>query len=229
MKTLVILFIGLGAFVSCTPGEPGEGREINPNSVYFDYKISGEEEKGEVSVMLQYKLGDNNGANLMMEGSHVALDGEVLEADSAGLTGAYYEIRIPVEEFKGKHTITYTDAAGKEYIEEFEYTPFTLAATLPETLSRENLAIQLEGMKDEEALLIVLTDTSFHTNDINRIDTARKGLLKISREDLQEIRNGPVALEINKIEERPIKKGTMVGGRIIIEYGIRRVFEMSGR
>jgi len=214
--------------ISCTNHEDRIAQKIDPDAIYFDYKIFGEEEKGQMAVLLQYKAGDNNGKNLQLkEGSSVALDGEKLEADSAGFTGAYYEARYLIEDFIGPHTITFTNGA-KTYTEEFEFNPFALADSLPQALSRDNLEIQLEGLDEEEEVLIVLTDTAFHTNDINRKDSIKNGLLKITKADLQEIKNGPVTLEIYRLQSRPIEKGTKVGGRLSIEYGVRRIFELNG-
>src|SRR5687768_14068709 len=89
----------------------------NPNDIYFDYRITGEE-NDDVACVLQYKRGGPDGEAIMIrEPGSVELDGVRLEADSAGFSGIYYEQYIPSEEFIGTHSIVHTSPDKKTYIE----------------------------------------------------------------------------------------------------------------
>src|SRR5215207_4234070 len=108
---------------SCTSNEIGNSKDVNPDAVFFEYKIWADESREEVTVNLQYRMGGKNGTTLVLgEPSKVLFDGEQLKVDSAKVTGAYYEIQRPFSSFAGKHTILFIDVNKKEYKEEFEFT-----------------------------------------------------------------------------------------------------------
>src|SRR4026208_2066694 len=95
---------------SCTSNEIGNSKDVNPDAVFFDYKIWAEETREDVTVNLQYRMGGKNGTTLVLDApSKVLFDGEELELDSAKVTGAYYELQRPFASFAGKHTISFTD------------------------------------------------------------------------------------------------------------------------
>src|SRR6187397_2623725 len=117
--------ISIFSLFSCTSNEIGNSKDVNPEAVFFDYEVWAEEDKEDVTVNLQYRMGGKNGTTLVLdEPSKVILDGEQLKVDSAKVTGAYYEVQRPLASFTGKHTINFTDVNNKEYNEEFAFTPF---------------------------------------------------------------------------------------------------------
>src|SRR5437868_6039931 len=76
--------------------------------IYLDYQVWGQED-GVATCMLQYRNRNHNGNALLIAGSgKVQLDGHTLEADSTTFTGPYYEYISPVEQFAGKHTISFS-------------------------------------------------------------------------------------------------------------------------
>jgi hypothetical protein len=147
--------------------------------------------------------------------------------DSAKVTGAYYEVQRPFTSFPGKHTISFMDLNKKQYIEEFEFIPFTLDPNVPATMSRGDLVFTFKGLDSVDYLNVVLTDTSFGSADINDTDTVKNGRLVISAERLSALINGPINLQFYKEVERPIKSGTKEGGKLFISYGLRREFELK--
>lgn len=213
---------------SCTSNEIGNSKDVNPDAVFFDYKIWAEETREDVTVNLQYRMGGKNGTTLVLdEPSKVLFDGEQLKADSAKVTGAYYEIQKPFSSFAGKHTITFTDLNKKEYKEEFEFTPFTLDPDVPATLSRGDLVFTFKGLDSTDVLNVVLTDTSFTSADINDIDSVKNGRLVIPSHKLSALINGPINLQFFKEVTRPIKSSTKEGGKLFISYGLKREFELK--
>lgn len=228
---LVSLFI-----VSCTgnfncnsnSNEIRNSKDVKPDAVFFDYSIRAEEGKDEVIVKLQYRMGGPNGTTLILdEPSKVEFDGEKLPLDSAKLTGAYYEVLKSLPSFTGKHTIVFTDLNKKQYKEEFEFAPFTIDPPVPASVTRGELAFDLKGLDSLDFIRVVLTDTSFYSDDINEIDTVRNGKVIISAERLARLENGPIILEFYKEIEKPVENGTREGGRIFITYGLKREFELK--
>src|SRR5262245_57527079 len=106
----------LFTFFSCTSNEIGNAKDVNPDAIFFDYRIWGEEKDENMTVYLQYRMGGKNGTTLVLtEPAKVMLDGKQIEVDSANLSGAFYEVEIPVKKFEGKHEIVFTDLNKKEY------------------------------------------------------------------------------------------------------------------
>jgi len=96
----IIASISIFSLFSCTSNEIGNSKDVNPEAVFFDYEVWAEEDKEDVTVNLQYRMGGKNGTTLVLdEPSKVILDGEQLKVDSAKVTGAYYEVQRPLASF----------------------------------------------------------------------------------------------------------------------------------
>jgi len=223
-----ICLLSLVSLFSCTSNEIGNSKDVNPDAVFFDYKVWAEEGKEDVTVNLQYRMGGKNGTTLVLdEPSKVILDGEQLIVDSAKVTGAYYEVQRPLSSFAGKHSINFTDLNKKEYNEEFEFKPFSLEPDVSSTLNRGDLVFNFKGLDPVDYLTVVLTDTSFTSHDINDIDTIRDGRLVIKADRLSALINGPIHLQFFREQILPLKKATKEGGKFMITYGLKRDFELK--
>jgi hypothetical protein len=198
---------------------------VDPDTIFFDYKITGQEGDDKLTVMLQYKDGDEEGKAFAIEKpGAVLLDGEPIPSDSTKRTGPFYEVNKPIAGFAGKHTIVFTSPANKEYKEEFEFQPLSLITLIPDSLQRDSLVFEFEGLESEDYIRVVMIDTVFENDGINRVDTVINGRLIISKSDFQSLENGPVQLEFIREYERPVKNGTEQGGRLRITYGLKREF-----
>jgi hypothetical protein len=233
IKFLLLFFIitpGALSISSCNSNEIGGSKDVNPETIWFDYQISGEEGRNDMTVMLQFRFAGENGTTLVLDNpSKVELDGEFIKADSSKMTGAFYEIMKPVKEFTGKHTITFTDINKKQYKEEFSFQPISLKTKLPATIEREELLFELDGLNHVDYVRVLLTDTAFRSEGINRVDTVKNGRIIISKKDLETVVNGPVQLELIKEDEKRIRNGTAEGGRISIIYGLKREFVLRDK
>jgi hypothetical protein len=225
-----IFFFILGFFLtSCITNEQKPSGAVRPKDIFFDYKIWGEEGKETVTCLLQFRFRRETGLAVKLDSpAWVEIDGELIIADSARITGPFYEIQKPIDEFIGRHRITVIDINKKEYSEEFIFMPFSLLTEIPDTLTRGDWTFDFEGMQPIDYLRIIAIDTSFYSDDINEIDTVRNGKLIIPKEKLRTLVNGPVTLLLNKEEERAVKNGTQRGGKISITYGIKREFVLIG-
>jgi hypothetical protein len=219
LLVLVLFFFG------CRSNEVGSSKDVDPAAIWFDYQVRAEENNSDVTVLLQFRFAGENGTTLALEEpSSVSLDGVPVRGDSSRFAGAYYEIQKSADSFTGKHSIVFTDSKKKQYREDFEFRPVKLLAAIPDTIHRGDLEIKLDGLEMEDFVRVIMTDTAFTSNGINRVDTVKNGRLFISRADLQSVFNGPVQLELVRESENPVKNGTREGGRLSIFYTLKREF-----
>lgn len=217
---LLLFCVSLILILSCNNKKGGD--EVNPESIYFDYQITGKEGDDNLTVLLQYRDGGKDRDAVSM--GNVILDGEILPADSAKMTGIFYELHKPIAEFSGKHSIVFTDINKKEYKEDFSFQPVVLVTPITDTAQRNDLVFEFEGLEAKDYIRVLMTDTSFVNNGINRVDTVVNGRLIIRKDDLESLANGPVQLEFIREYEKPVKNGTDEGGRLLITYSLKREF-----
>ena len=230
MKWILIPAALMSLLLSCTNNESLKKTDVNPNTVYFDYTVRGDDDDTNVTAYIQFKRGGPNGPALVLENpAKVELDGETIPSHIAKLTGTYYEIQKPLNSFIGKHTITFTDFDGKEYSEEFHYGRFSLKTEIPRIVNRGDLIIDFRGLGSEDKIRVSATDTSFASRDIVELDTAKNGRLIISAGKLKNLVNGPIILLLSKETEKPVENGTKAGGRIVVSYRIKKEFELRGK
>jgi len=220
--SLLVLF-----FISCKNDIEGS-KDVNPQNIYFDYKIWGEEGKDDITCLLRFHFSGQNGIALLLnEPSRVELDGEKIPPDSAKLSGVFYEIQKPLIDFIGKHTITFTGIDNKQYKEDFHFQPFVLKTGPSSIIERQDWVFHLEGLQPLDYIRVIVIDTSFASNGINEIDTVKNGTLVIQKEKLNNLVNGPVTMVLFKEEDQPIKNGTKRGGKLSITYVLKRQFELK--
>jgi hypothetical protein len=213
------LFVFCMVFTSCNNKNENA---LNPEAIYFDYQITGEEGNDNLTVMLQYRVGGEEGDAVSI--GNVSLDGELMTLDSSKMSGAFYELHKPITEFKGKHNILFTSINKKEYKEEFDFQPVELITLIADTVHRSDLSFEFKGLLKKDNLRVLLTDTSFLNNGINRVDLVQDGRLVINQTDLETLANGPVQIEFIREYERPVKNGTVEGGRLRLTYSLKREF-----
>ncbi len=104
---------------------------------------------------------------------------------------------------------------------------FSLQDAIHAAISREDLVIKLEGLAREDYVKVLLTDTSFYSRGIDRVDTVWDGQITLTKRDLANLRNGPISLEIYREEEKELSETSDGAGRLFVSYGLRRVFELK--
>lgn len=229
MKPAYIARAALLIFLLACNNNPDAVRGPDSSLVYFDYKVTAEEDGGLVTCFFQYRMGGPEGTTMVVEApGNVELDGETLSPDSANFTGAYYEVMKPLADFSGKHTIRFTDPGGQVYEEQFDFQPVTLTTPLPEVVRRdEDLTIELGGLRPVDLIRVVANDTSFTSRDINRLDTVRNGRLVITRDQFRKLENGPIMLYLARESTLPVLNGTDEGGRLVMNYSLQRIFTLE--
>ncbi len=202
---LIIAFAAL-FMAGCISGDNTvvNSKGINTPDIYFDYKIGGDEESGDVTIKLQYRKKGAEGEPIGLNNiGEVTFDDEVLQSDSSRMNGSYYEASRLVKDFAGQHHIIFTDFEKKEYREEFNFSIFSLKTAIPEMLSRKDLVLELDGLDTTDFVHLLVYDTSFYSRGIDKVDTVKDGRITISQNEMDNLRNGPVFLEIYREENRP--------------------------
>jgi hypothetical protein len=227
MKFLPTILI-LAAFFSCT-NSTRDSREdkFDTGAVFYDYKISGEEGSDSVSVLLHYRFGEEGELPTVLEsGSKLTFDGKEIRPDSAKLTGTFYEVMLPANEFNGTHKIAVTGKNGKSHSQEFNFQPFSLANELPAQVKMEPFAIRLNGLGSEPVRIqLVMIDTAFGTRDVNEELVVKNGELAITAKMWRALSTGPITMEIYREEEIPLNIGVKEAGRLLMTYRLKREFE----
>jgi hypothetical protein len=213
------------SFIACKSKDRAVNQNDDPQSIFFDYQVTGSEEEDSVTILFHFRNDDIEGEAFRLDKpSEVKLDGETLVPDSSKMTGYYYEIRKSLGAFTGKHKIVFNDINGNTYQEDFSFQPFYLVNPPDEINFSDNLTLQFDGLQKEDYLLVLMTDTSFPGKGINRVDTIRNGKLVIYPEELKQLTPGPVQIIFTRELERPLKNTTKSGGRLAITYRLGREF-----
>jgi len=222
---LIILLTGCCLLLYACRNKNDDTAIADPAEIWFEYTITGKEGDDNITVMLQYRDGgeDGEGISIPVPGK-VMLDGKILQPDSTRMNGAFYETHLPLAAFKGKHTIAYTGTDNKVYREEFDFQPVNLLTRLGDSIRRGDLVFEFEGLEPEDHMRILMTDTSFINNGINQVNTITNGRLVIARAELEGLANGPVLVEFIREYEKPVKNGTKSKGRMTLVYSLKREF-----
>ncbi|GAA4344148.1 hypothetical protein [Flaviaesturariibacter amylovorans] len=220
--------IGFGfmavCLLSCSSNDGGGEVVRRPEKgFYLEGTVRSEEGSPLVTVLLQGREDGPEGD--FYEGIlDLKLDGQPLAADSSRLGGIFYEAQVPVEDFAGSHRLEGTAPGGATFKKEFTYAPLRFAAEPPARLSRTGFRLQLQGVPEGGAVVLVLTDTAFVSNDLAERVTVSKGLLTLSPDQLRDVRNGPAQLQLTCLQELDL--GEAVPGKVRIEHTLRRELEL---
>ena len=213
---------------NCRWQEKSSEESSNPDSLFMDCRISGNQEDSLITVLLQFKQDDEEGdATRLQELSGVTLDGELFKTDSSRMTGFYYEIQKPLKTFTGGHEIVFSAANGKTYREKFSFQPFALLDSLMNIRYGDSLVLHFSGLEKEDYIRIVMADTSFPGRGINRVDTAKNGRIVISSLEMARLVPGPVQAIFARETEKPMEISTKAGGRLSIIYTFKKEFELG--
>ncbi|MBI5373064.1 MAG: hypothetical protein HZA79_13665 [Sphingobacteriales bacterium] len=221
---IVIILTGGLLFNSCSGKDKKTAVIPEAGALYFDCQVNAEEGDDKLTVLLRFRNGEEGMPLTLPAGADVYLDGEKLMPDSSRLTGSFYELHKPIEEFEGSHKILLQDKGRKMYEQGFEFYPMGLVAGLPDTVEREDLELGLTGLHEEDYVRVIATDTLFSSEGINRLDTVREGRLVIRAGDFSTLVSGPVQLLLLREFETPLKTGSGAAGKLSISYLLRREF-----
>ena len=226
-KNLLLTLVTAGLLASCTDAEPEQKKPMAPGDVYRFYSISGEEGRDWATAYFQFRRNGPNGASTVLTAPQkISFDGQALAADSTVEKEYFYEIQVPIQNFTGTHTIVFLDKNEEEQTDKFEFVPFRLTRELGEEVSRDELKLAFEGLKDGDKLRVVMLDTVFTSNGINSFYPIENGKLDLRNRLEGKIQNGPVLLQLFKEVEKTLDSDPD-GGQIAITYSLKREFELK--
>ncbi len=224
---LVFVHCVIGLLVACTDNYRENRYKVDPEDIYFDYNVIGDEESNNITVKLQYRIGGPDGrTRFIPDGGKVEFDGEEVKADSSKMNGIWYEVIKPLNAFGGEHVIVFTNSE-RVYKEVFEFKAISLKKKVPAVINRGDLVFVLDGLDTVAYIRVLLTDTAFYSRGIDRLDTVRDGRISISLSDLDNLKDGPVTIEFYRETEKELTETPDTGGRLAISYGLRRVFKLT--
>ncbi len=225
-KQFFLVLVALCGFAACNNKDENTKAESSIE-IYEEYKISAEEGKEAVTIRAQFRREGKTGSSIFLKDqSKLLFDGEPLAADSVGKIGWFYEVQKRLDEFEGGHNFVFIDEDGTREERPFDFQLFTLDS-FPLSVSRKQLILNLPGLENNSPVHLILTDTAFISNDINTIDTVKKGVLVIKQESLSNLENGPVNLQIIFKQTKNIQKRGAAAGRLTATYSIRRSFNLK--
>jgi len=96
--------------IGCSSNEIGNSKDVNPQTIFVDYSVSGEENNDSVTCWAQFRFAGEDGTTLVLnEPSNIRLDGMEIAVDSSAGVGALYEKKFKTALFAGSHAWHYTD------------------------------------------------------------------------------------------------------------------------
>lgn len=222
LQYVPLLFLML--VLSCNEKDKKAGAVSNPDEFYLDYRITAEEGNDKLTVLVRFREEEEGDALLLPPGTRVLLDNSPLEADSSKRTGGFYETHLAIDSFEGKHTLLLKQGDRIIHQQMFEFFPMGLESEPGDSIARQDLILGLLGLRDEDYVRVIATDTAFYSEGINRVDTIRDHQLLIRQSDLESLVNGPVQLLLSREWELPLEKGERNAGQLSITYSLRREF-----
>ena len=226
-NSIIALLLFTVIMAGCNENKDVKADASDLGNIYLAYTITAAETNEFVTCKFQFLQGGADGEAIKLKDSaSIQLDGKPISPDSSRFNGVYYEVVLPFEDFKGKHTIVFT-SFGKKFTEQFEFAPFSLATPLPPVIKRNELTVKLKDFPlNRTPLRLVMTDTAFGTSWINQPVAVTNAELKITVQMLARLKNGPIGFELHREKESALKETTKAGGRITLTYSLKREFEL---
>jgi hypothetical protein len=222
-NSLLTLVLSLFVFTACSSNEIGDSKDVVQDKIYQEYNINYTEGNTNAEVFCQFRFAGSDGTTLVLNApSQLQFDGEVLKVDSNTTSGAYYKTTRPAVNFFGKHSLVFTNTAGKKLENSFLFGPFKLI-NIPASVSKQqsfNLNFEAGAFQTGDHIEIYAgnTDSSFsvsHTNAGNSI--------LIPAAELKRQKGKQLTLEATLYRKIALQQNTDEGGAINIMYSLKPV------
>ena len=229
LKVLPVALFTITCLASCDSAEIGESKDVNQDKIYMDYQLSYNEAEEDITFNSQFRFAGPDGTTLVLtEPSQVQIDAEKLQIDSSEFSGAFYETHKKAVPFTGKHSIVFTDFAGKKFENSFEFVPFTLT-DVPESINpNQDLVISfstpLLSEADYAEISSVDTDSSFNLTQYGPGKS-----FSIPTKEFQKQNGNTVSFICNFYKEVPLVQTPSEGGLLKTYYQLKPVKIKLGR
>lgn len=224
-RQIIPALIFSAAIASCSSNEIGNSKDVSPETIYQQYDIKYAEGNAKAEVYSQFRFGGKNGTTLVLNNpSGVSFDGESIKVDSAGFSGAFYQVYKPASGFFGKHQLVFTDINSKKYSNGFEIGKIQLLNP-PTTFSKAApLVLQFDptGLKNGDQIEVSSsnTDSSF---SVSQTISAGNYSVTIPVSDLKKQKGNGFSLDIDITRDIPLEQQTKEGGRLTLSYKLKPI------
>ncbi|GAC1420932.1 MAG: hypothetical protein NVS1B13_12680 [Flavisolibacter sp.] len=225
LKATLLLLVSF--LLVCCHSRKEHPLDKNIQELFFDYQISGTEEKQDITFILKFCLGLRQGKGMGIYRGKVLIDGVQIVPDSSLNDGIYYETTIAKKKFSLSHFIEVQTSSSEKYIETIDFNPFSLEEEIPARLKRNPFYVKLKGYKSGSALRLVLQDSSRNSIGINEIVKVHQGSLLVNQFMIDRLITGPVLLKIYEDQEKALKNTMKPGGMLHILYSLERDFNLE--
>ncbi len=211
---------------SCESSEIGESKDVNPETVYQDYKIEFTEGENEnqADVVAQFRFAGAKGTTLVLtKPSAVSFDGAAIAVDSAEFTGAYYKTNLPAEKVFGKHHFEFADVNNRKRANEFTFDKLSLH--VPSHASQAAplyIPFETAALNESDYIEVnsVNSDSSF---TVLHPATDTTHFITIPVKELQRQKGNSLTLSFAIYRKMPLLQHTKEGGEIRTVYGLKPV------
>jgi hypothetical protein len=199
--------------VSCSE-EIGQIKDVNPETVYFDYSVN-QNKDGEAEYIFRYRFAGVYGTTLLLNPpSEVRFDGQLLKPDSSNKMGVYYMCTLPASQVNGKHFINFKAYDGKYYRQSVEWHTVKVPSSLNAFVVRGvDMDLPLSGSLSGDHIQVLMSDTASHTDDVELDLPVSNGQITIPGNTLTTLADGPVQISLSRYFDIPMKSLTAEGGR----------------
>ena len=223
-KTNTAILFSLIAISACTSNEVGQSKDVAQDKIYQEYSVKYAEGDENVNVHAQFRFAGSNGTTLVLSApSQVAFDNEVINVDSSGAEGAYYQVRKSVANFYGKHHFIFTDINNKKFDNDFSFDTFRLL-NVPASVSKKqglNLSFEYAALQPGDVIKVssVNTDSSFTIT----YEPSATHSINIPAKELMRQKKGDMKLETTLYRKIDLQQNTAEGGEMELRYTLKPI------
>ena len=227
MKWSISLFVFFGFLLAaCTEtDEPEDKKAEKLDQLRGEFQFTMNPGAQQATGLARFSLSANT-TGVRLPNSKFFFDGKEILPDSTEMNGVFYEISLPAADFYREHTIQ-LQTADESYSEKFTPVTFALEPGFRDASQEQDLTFGLQGVENDEPVIVSLIDTSFNNNDLVRKIPVKNNRLVIPAADLRELSTGPISAEVT-FEQRV--KLTRLGLRrafVVIKQGVSGEFQLN--
>lgn len=216
--TLITSLSAALLFSSCASNEIGQSKDVNPETVYQQYRLVYNEGEKNAEMTAWFRFAGENGTTLELSSpSKFEYDGTAIKVDSSDFEGAFYQSLTPAEKVMGKHTLLFTGINNKKYENHFSFDSFAIA--VPELaiskLAPAQVKFKTPVLQGEDYIELTTegTDSSF---TIKHVAGGKEDYFTIPVAELQRQKKNTFSLIVKLYRKLSLQQQTKEGGAISI-------------
>lgn len=230
---LVAAFLCL-ANVACSTDTVGS-REVRPDTIYQEYRLSFDEKTGNSTVEAWFRVGGLSGTTVRLDSpANLRVNGKEVPV-KPDFRGTHYELELPG--YVSVATFEYTTSENKVLVNSIGIDrltlhrkgqfgnlsanqPFEIALDAPNLTAHETIEVLIkQEIRSQEGDQKGMLE---HFNARGTYDSAR-GKVVVPVTELQKLKGGYAHLEISRTKLRNLAQSTREGGAISAAYSLQSI------